>query len=68
MYTVANNMFLNMVKHEKVVIAHTKSIQKDKTNESPEFILLEKEFMEKLEETIANLQDKLREVFCSYFI
>ena len=34
-----------------------------KTNESPEFVLLEKEFMEKLETTIAELPLKQKEVF-----
>ena len=44
-------------------MSHSKSLKKEGTNESPEFILLEKEFMEKLETTIANLPDKQREVF-----
>ncbi|WP_296312757.1 RNA polymerase sigma factor [Winogradskyella sp. UBA3174] len=62
-YTVANNLFLNEKKHEKVVKNYSDSNKKESTNESPEFILLEKEFMEKLERTISNLPEKQREVF-----
>lgn len=62
-YSIANNMFLNEVKHQKVVQNFNKHNKKESTNESPEFILLEKEFMEKLEHTIANLPEKQREVF-----
>ena len=62
-YSIANNMFLNEVKHQKVVQNYRKYNQKESTNESPEFIMLEKEFMEKLESTIDNLPKKQREVF-----
>jgi len=62
-YTIANNMFLNEVKHQKVVQSFNKHNKKESTNESPEFILLEKEFMEKLQNTIARLPEKQREVF-----
>lgn len=62
-YTIANNMFLNEKKHEKVVRTYSKNNGKFDTNESPEFIMLEKEFMEKLENTIAALPEKQREVF-----
>ena len=62
-YSIANNMFLNEKKHEKVVLNYNKNNGKFDTNESPEYILLEKEFMEKLENTISALPDKQREVF-----
>ncbi|MEO1031298.1 RNA polymerase sigma factor [Winogradskyella sp.] len=62
-FSIANNMFLNTVKHEKVVQDYNKRNRKEDTNESPEFIMLEKEFMEKLEATIASLPEKQREVF-----
>ncbi len=57
-FSIANNMFLNAVKHEKVVRDYNKLPTKGDTNESPEFIMLEKEFMEKLENTIADLPGK----------
>ena len=62
-YSIANNMFLNDIKHQKVVQNYRKHNGNDSTNESPEFIMLEKEFMEKLESTIDNLPEKQREVF-----
>ena len=62
-YSIANNMFLNEVKHQKVVQNYNKHNKNESTNESPEFIMLEKEFMEKLESTIDNLPEKQREVF-----
>jgi RNA polymerase sigma-70 factor (ECF subfamily) len=62
-YSIANNMFLNDLKHQKVVQNYSKHNKKESTNESPEFIMLEKEFMEKLESTIAKLPEKQRKVF-----
>ena len=63
MFTTANNMFLNEVKHEKIVRKYNKLYKEEKTNESPEFIMLEKEFMDKLETTISKLAEKQREGF-----
>ncbi|WP_431135979.1 RNA polymerase sigma factor [Psychroserpens mesophilus] len=63
LYTVASNTFLNIVKHEKVVHKYQQSISHQHTNESPEFIMLEKEFMDKLQQTIDSLPDKQKEVF-----
>tara|TARA_B100000497_G_scaffold88975_1_gene99198 strand:+ start:171 stop:683 length:513 start_codon:yes stop_codon:yes gene_type:complete len=62
-YSIANNMFLNDIKHQKVVQNYRKHNGNESTNESPEFIMLEKEFLEKLESTIDNLPEKQREVF-----
>lgn len=64
LYTVANNRFLNEIAHKKVVLEHQKrNISHDRTNETPQFILEEEEFHQKLKKTIANLPDKQREVF-----
>jgi RNA polymerase sigma-70 factor (ECF subfamily) len=63
LYTVATNTFLNTIKHEKVVRNHRQNIASQQNNESPEFILIEKEFMEKLERTINSLSEKQKEVF-----
>ena len=56
-------MFLNEKKHEKVIHKYNEQHNKHDTNESPEFIMLEKEFMEKLKKTMAALPEKQREVF-----
>lgn len=63
LYSIANNVFINQVKHLKVVQNYKQHHKKESTNESPEFILLEKEFLEKLETTIVRLPEKQREVF-----
>ncbi|WP_299104584.1 sigma-70 family RNA polymerase sigma factor [uncultured Tenacibaculum sp.] len=63
LFTVANNLFLNNVAHKKVVLKHQKIIKPSITNESPEFILEEKEFLVKLEKAIQDLPEKQREVF-----
>ncbi|WP_040251019.1 RNA polymerase sigma factor [Psychroserpens mesophilus] len=63
LFTVATNTFLNTIKHEKVVRKHREGISNQQTNETPEFILLEKEFMDKLERTINSLPEKQKEVF-----
>jgi len=63
LFAVSNNLFLNSVKHTKVVRNHQKKPALDRTNESPEFLLIEKEFLEKIEKAIALLPDSQREVF-----
>ncbi len=63
LFTVAKNMFLNVIKHKKVVIEHQKYNLRISNNETPEFIMIEKEFLIKIEETISSLPKKQREVF-----
>ncbi len=64
LYTVANNRFLNEIAHKKVILEHQKrNISPDRTNETPEFILEEEEFHQKLKKVIADLPEKQREVF-----
>jgi len=63
LYTVARNNFLNEVAHKKIVLQHQVHLPSDRTNESPEFLLEEKEFMIKLKKSIAELPEKQREVF-----
>ncbi|MEM7087801.1 MAG: sigma-70 family RNA polymerase sigma factor [Bacteroidota bacterium] len=63
LFAVANNLFLNSVKHTKVVRTHRKKPTTDRTIESPEFLLIEKEFLEKIEQTIALLPHHQRDVF-----
>ena len=63
LFTIANNLFLNEKKHEKVVWKHQQEYRHTIENESPEFVYLEKEFMKKIEKAIADLPEKQREVF-----
>ncbi len=63
LFTVGNNLFINIKKHEQVVRKNNFRHTKNSTNESPEFLLIEEEYLEKLEKAIANLTAKQREVF-----
>ncbi len=63
LYTVANNLFLNEVAHKKVVLQHANSKKKTFNNQSPEYLLEEKEFYEKLQAAIANLSETQRTPF-----
>jgi len=64
LFTTVNNLFLNTVKHQKVVINYAKAAPYiDTNNESPEYILEEEEFKKKLQNAIASLSDIQREVF-----
>ncbi|TVZ57602.1 RNA polymerase sigma-70 factor (ECF subfamily) [Flavobacteriaceae bacterium MAR_2010_105] len=64
LFTTVNNLFLNTVKHQKVVLKYAKaSPYKDKDNQSPEYIMEEEEFKQKLQNAISDLSDDQREVF-----
>jgi RNA polymerase sigma-70 factor (ECF subfamily) len=64
LFTTVNNLFLNKVKHNKVVMEYAKSAPYiDRDNESPEYLLEEEEFKRKLQNTISLLTDAQREVF-----
>jgi len=64
LFTTANHLFINQFRHDKVVRAYeNQSTTLDKEVENPEFIAIEKEFLEKINNTIAALPEKQREVF-----
>jgi len=65
LYTIANNLLMNHYNHEKVVREHQKgSMGSESSNESsPQFMMEEKEFENKLNEAIAQLPSDCREVF-----
>ncbi|MBR9855924.1 MAG: sigma-70 family RNA polymerase sigma factor [Algicola sp.] len=62
-YTVANNLYLNVIKAEKVRLKHADSLVNDRTNESPEFLMEEKEYKEKLDNALNALPDNQRTTF-----
>lgn len=63
LYTVCNNAFLNEVAHKKVVLKYAK-VQPKKTNfQSPQFLMEESEFNEKLKKSIENLTEAQRTAF-----
>jgi len=61
-YTVANNLYLNVLKAEKVRMKYADKSEKT-SNESPEFLLEEKEFKEKLDRALNSLPENQRTVF-----
>jgi len=64
LFTTVNNLFLNSVKHKKVVMEYAKTVPYvDTNNQSPEYLLEEEEFKQKLQNAIAILTDAQREVF-----
>lgn len=62
-FKIANNLLMNEYAHQKVVLNHQKKPTASQTNESPEFLLEEKELKEELENAIADLPEKQRVVF-----
>nr|WP_288833794.1 sigma-70 family RNA polymerase sigma factor [uncultured Flavobacterium sp.] len=64
LFTTVNNLFLNSIKHQKVVMAFAKETPYlDRTNQSPEYLLEEEEFKHTLQKAIASLSEAQREVF-----
>lgn len=62
LYTVANNLYLNVIKAEKVRLKYADKKLKT-TNESPEFLMEENEFKTKLENALNSLPEKQRSTF-----
>lgn len=65
-YTVATNLSTSIKRHDKVKLKyedHFINDHMDRTNESPEFLTLEKEYMEQLTGAIASLPERQREAF-----
>jgi len=63
LFTTANNMMLNETKHQKVVLKFKETKPKSYTNESPEFLMQEKEYKVKIENAISNLTEAQRVAF-----
>ncbi|WCO00622.1 RNA polymerase sigma factor [Psychroserpens ponticola] len=63
LFTVANNMVLNDIKHQKVVLNHQKIKPKSHTNETPEFILEEEQFLQRYKKVLASLNEEQRVAF-----
>jgi len=61
-YKVANNLYLNVLKAEKVRLKYADKSLKS-TNESPEFLMEEQQFQEKLDHALNSLPDNQRVVF-----
>ena len=63
LFTVANNMMLNEFKHQKVVLNYQQSKVKTYTNESPEFLMEESQYLEKYQNALSKLSEDQRVAF-----
>ena len=63
LFTVANNLFLNNVKHQKIVLKFENRGHTEKDNLDPQYLLEEKEFKARLEQAISDLPELQRVVF-----
>tara|TARA_R100001377_G_scaffold57002_1_gene33980 strand:- start:577 stop:1092 length:516 start_codon:yes stop_codon:yes gene_type:complete len=63
LFTVANNLTLNVLAHQKVVLKFQETKPKSSTNENPQFLLEETEYLQKLQKAIANLTEAQRVAF-----
>ncbi len=63
LFKIATNLSIDKKRHAKVVLNYEKRFNSHIDNQDPEFLLQEKEFMDKLQDTIGSLPEKQREVF-----
>ena len=63
LFTVANNLMLNDIKHQKVILKYQSARPKEHTNESPEFLLEKEEFFKKYQEVLSKLTEEQRTAF-----
>ncbi|SDQ50031.1 RNA polymerase sigma factor [Flagellimonas zhangzhouensis] len=61
-YTVANNLYLNVIKAEKVRLKYADH-SNDRSNESPEFLMEEQEYKQKLDDALNALPENQRTTF-----
>ncbi|NAY92394.1 sigma-70 family RNA polymerase sigma factor [Muricauda sp. JGD-17] len=63
LYTVANNLMLNEVKHQKVVLKYQIEAPKGYTNENPEFLLEKEQYYKKYQLALSKLSEEQRIAF-----
>ena len=63
LYTIANNLFLNRIDHEKVLLKFSADYTLNEYSSAPDFDLEMREFDERLQRSISELDDKSRVVF-----
>lgn len=62
-YTVANNLYLNMIKAEKVRLKYQDQPQANITTQNPQYLMEEQEFKNTLEAALAALPENQRTTF-----
>jgi len=63
LYSVINNAMLNEHKHQKVVLKYQEVSSRDYSNETPEFVMRKKEFMNQYEQALTLMPEDFRVAF-----
>lgn len=64
LFSVANNTTLNVIKHKKVVLNYElNSNHKSSEHQDPQFVLEEKEYLDKYQKALSNLTEEKRAAF-----
>ena len=63
LFTVATNKMINELSKKKTVLNYARQKPKDYTHESPEFVMEENEYMDKLQQALENLTEEQRVAF-----
>ena len=63
LFTVANNLVLNELKHRKVVLKYQQESPKAHTREDPEFLMRQQEYYERYQEVLAKMSEEQRTAF-----
>ncbi|MEM6396944.1 MAG: RNA polymerase sigma-70 factor [Bacteroidota bacterium] len=64
LFTAGNNLFLNQVKHQKVVLQYRQTQRPDNSNRAdPQKLLEYEEFRDRLREAVENMPENQRAVF-----
>ncbi len=63
LYTVANNLTLNTIKHQKVILKYQQHTSSGHSNESPEFLLEKKQYLKQYQEALSKLPEEQRVAF-----
>lgn len=63
LFTVANNLMLNEIKHQKVVLKYKNQKPKDYTSETPEFLIEKEEYLNRYKKVLESLKEEQRVAF-----
>ncbi|GGH45116.1 RNA polymerase sigma-70 factor [Mangrovimonas yunxiaonensis] len=63
LFTVANNLMRNAIKHKKVVLNYQKATPKVHTQETPQFLLEKDEYLKRYQQVLQQLSEEQRVAF-----
>ncbi len=63
LFSVANNTTLNDIKHEKVKLKYAQSLNQQADHQHPQFLIEEKEYLEKYQKALTKLTEEKRVAF-----